>query len=265
MIPYPKIDPVFLRIGPLAFRWYGLMYALSFFSALFVIGREAQRKDLRLKKEELSDLILWAAIGVIAGGRLGYILFYNLGYYLENPSKIPAIWEGGMSFHGGLLGVLVAGWLFSRSRRRRFLPLGDAAVIAAPIGLGLGRIGNFINGELFGRPTDLPWCMVFPAGGELCRHPSQLYQTLLEGPLLFGILYLIGRKNFPAGVTLWSFFLFYGLFRFLVEFFREPDPQLGLVAGLLSMGQILSLPMFAVGLIMAWIAYRGRFAQGSRA
>ncbi|MBI3805022.1 MAG: prolipoprotein diacylglyceryl transferase [Nitrospirae bacterium] len=253
---YPNLDPVFIRIGPLAFRWYGLMYAISFIAAIFVIRVTAIRKGLKITKEEISDLMLYAAIGVILGGRLGYVLFYNLPFYLENPSKIIAVWEGGMSFHGGLIGVLVAGALFCKRYGYSFYEVADVAILAVPIGLGLGRIGNFINGELYGRPTDVPWCMIFPQGGEVCRHPSQLYQAGLEGIALFAILWLLSYRNLPRGVLFWAFFLFYGLFRFIAEFFRQPDPQLGLILGPFSMGQLLSLPMFLIGAIMAWLQYQ---------
>src|SRR5579884_619356 len=261
MIKYPNFDPVFIRIGPLAFRWYGLMYALSFIAGIFVIRTTAIRKRLKITNEEVSDLMLYAAIGVILGGRLGYVIFYNLRFYLENPSKIFAVWEGGMSFHGGLIGVLIAGYLFCKRHGYSFYEVADVAILAVPIGLGLGRIGNFINGELYGRQTDVPWCMVFPQGGDVCRHPSQLYQAGLEGVVLFLILFTLSYRNLPRGVLFWTFFIFYGLFRFVVEFFRQPDPQLGFVLGPFSMGQILSLPMFILGGVMVAIQYQ----KGARA
>jgi phosphatidylglycerol---prolipoprotein diacylglyceryl transferase len=265
MIPYPNIDPVFIRIGPLAFRWYGLMYALSFISAVFLIRITAIRKNLKITQDQISDLMLYAAVGVILGGRLGYVLIYNPSFYFTNPSKIFAVWEGGMSFHGGLAGVIIAGTLFCRRHHFSFYEVADVAVISVPVGLGLGRIGNFINGELYGRPTDVLWCMVFPQGGPVCRHPSQLYQAGLEGAALFIILWALSRKNLPRGVTFWSLVMFYGLFRFVSEFFREPDPQLGLLIGPFSMGQLLSLPMFLLGLIMVWRCYtRGVPEAGSK-
>jgi phosphatidylglycerol:prolipoprotein diacylglycerol transferase len=265
MIRYPEIDPVFLRIGPLAFRWYGLMYAVSFVAGIFLIRYMAVKKKLGLTKEQASDLILYAALGVILGGRLGYILFYNPSFYFANPVKIVAVWEGGMSFHGGLIGVLLAGYLFCRSRGLPFLAVADIAVVAAPVGLGLGRVGNFINGELFGRPTDVPWCMIFPAGGDLCRHPSQLYEAFLEGVVLFLILFFLSRSEaIPRGVPFWSLFLFYGLFRFVVEFFRQPDPQLGLILGPFSMGQALSFPMFVIGLVMVVRSWSSPFPRVPR-
>jgi phosphatidylglycerol---prolipoprotein diacylglyceryl transferase len=266
MIPYPNIDPVFIRIGPLAFRWYGLMYALSFISAVFLIRVTAIRKNLKITQDQISDLMLYAAVGVILGGRLGYVFIYNPSLYFTNPSKIFAVWEGGMSFHGGLAGVIIAGTLFCRRHHFSFYEVADVAVISVPVGLGLGRIGNFINGELYGRPTDVPWCMVFPQGGPVCRHPSQLYQAGLEGAALFIILWGLSRKKLPRGVTFWSLVMFYGLFRFVSEFFREPDPQLGLLIGPFSMGQLLSLPMFLLGLIMVWRCHtRGVPEAGSKA
>lgn len=258
MISYPQIDPVFFRIGPLSFRWYGLMYAISFVTAMFLIRYMAARKQIDLSKNQISDLILYSAVGVILGGRVGYMLFYNPVFYLTNPSKMLAVWEGGMSFHGGFLGVLTAGYFFCRSRKLSYLSVADVAVITVPIGLGLGRLGNFINGELFGRETDVPWCMVFPTGGDVCRHPSQLYQAMLEGVVLFTILFFMSRAQLPRGVPFWSLFLFYGLFRFIVEFFREPDAQLGFVVGSFTMGQVLSLPMIIIGLVMVGRTFQSR-------
>jgi phosphatidylglycerol:prolipoprotein diacylglycerol transferase len=256
MIPYPKIDPVFLQIGPLAFRWYGLMYALAFLFANWFIPRMAKVRKLALTPEHLSDFIFYVAIGVILGGRLGYILFYNIGFYLEHPLSIFSIWEGGMSFHGGMLGVVIAGALFCRSRGISFYQMADASLVSLPVGLGLGRIGNFINGELVGRPTDVPWCMVFPGAGPECRHPSQLYQAGLEGVVLFFILWTLSRRSTAPGLICGSFFLFYGLFRMMTEFFRQPDDHIGFVIASFSMGQLLSLPMFVVGILIVARALR---------
>src|SRR5438067_1818079 len=255
MIPYPNIDPVFLRLGPIQFRWYGLMYLLGLAAAYFVIKFQAAAHKVSLTKEQIYDLIVYAAVGVFAGGRLGYTLFYNLSYYLEHPAKIVAVWEGGMSFHGGLLGTILAMWLFARRRGFSFYTIADLATPAVPIGLGLGRLGNFINGELYGRPTDVPWCMVFDAtgGGPLCRHPSQLYEVLLEGVLLFTVVWLMGRRRRPPGTLFWTFITGYAACRIFVEFFREPDAHLGLLAGIVSMGQLLSVPMLVLGLCMLWV------------
>lgn len=258
MIPFPNIDPVFLRLGPLQFRWYGLMYLLSLTAAYFIIKARAASRRITLSQEQLYDLIVYAAIGVFAGGRLGYTLFYNLSYYLEHPAKIVAVWEGGMSFHGGLLGTIAAMWLFCRRRGIPFYMIADLAAITVPIGLGLGRIGNFINGELYGRPTDVDWCMVFPGGGPECRHPSQLYEAGLEGGLLFILLWLIGRYPTPPGTQAWSLITGYGLCRVVVEFFREPDLHLGFILGPLTMGQVLSTPMILLGAFMLAWGYQKR-------
>ena len=224
-IPYPHIDPVFLRLGPLQFRWYGLMYLLGLTAGYFLVRRKAAERQIALTPEQLSDMIVYAAVGIFAGGRLGYTLFYNFPYYIQNPLKIVAVWEGGMSFHGGLLGTIIALTLYAKRNGFPIYTVADLATPTVPIGLGLGRIGNFINGELWGRPTDVPWCMVFPQADEACRHPSQLYQAAMEGPLLFLILWVLSGRKVPRGVVFWSFFLFYGLFRFITEFFRQPDPH----------------------------------------
>lgn len=255
-LPYPEIDPVFFRIGPLAFRWYGLMYLLGLGSAYWLIKVRSASKRIPLSPQQLSDLIVFAAFGVFVGGRLGYILFYNLSFYLEHPFKIFAVWEGGMSFHGGLIGTCVAIWLFCIKRGFPIWPMADLAAGATPIGLGFGRLGNFINGELFGRATDVDWCMVFPQGGPDCRHPSQLYEAGLEGLLLFIILTYISRQRTPPGTVFWSFICGYGLARFFVEFFRQPDSHLGFIFQWVTMGQILCLPMIVGGLFMIVRGYR---------
>ncbi|MBI3359361.1 MAG: prolipoprotein diacylglyceryl transferase [Nitrospirae bacterium] len=258
---YPNIDPVFLKIGPLSFRWYGLMYAVSFILAAFLIPIIAVRKKVKITKEAISDLLFYAAFGVIVGGRFGYILFYNPVFYFTNPSKLFAVWEGGMSFHGGLSGAIIAGILFCQRRKYSFYELADISMVSVSIGLGLGRIGNFINGELFGRPTNLPWCMVFPQGGNLCRHPSQLYQAALEGCAISFILWFLSNKDLPRGTIFWSFILLYGLFRFLVEFVRQPDAHIGFLFQYFSMGQLLSLPMFVSGAVMLWFLKRKTVAS----
>jgi phosphatidylglycerol:prolipoprotein diacylglycerol transferase len=255
-IPYPNIDPVFLHLGPLQFRWYGLMYLLGLVAAYFLISLRVRTQQLPLTKDQIYDMIVYAAVGVFVGGRLGYTLFYNLPYYLSNPAKIVAVWEGGMSFHGGLLGTVLALVWFSRKKGLPTLTVADLAAGAVPVGLGLGRIGNFINGELYGRPTDVPWCMVFPAGGAACRHPSQLYEAGLEGVFLFTMLWFIGRTPKTPGTVLWSFITGYGCCRMAVEFFREPDTHLGFVFGPFSMGQVLSLPMIFLGIFMLVLSYR---------
>jgi phosphatidylglycerol:prolipoprotein diacylglycerol transferase len=229
------------------------MYLLGLTTAYFVIKFRAASQKVSLTKEQIYDLIVYAAVGVFAGGRLGYTLFYNLPYYLDHPAKIVAVWEGGMSFHGGLLGTILAVWLFARRRGFSFYTIADLATPCVPIGLGLGRLGNFINGELYGRPTDVSWCMVFPGGGPECRHPSQLYEAGLEGGLLFVVLWLISRQPTPPGTMCWSLITGYGLCRVIVEFFREPDMHLGFIFGPFSIGQVLSAPMILIGAVMlAW-------------
>lgn len=255
-MPFPHIDPVFFRLGPLEFRWYGLMYIIGFICAYFLILAGVKRKNIGLTRDDVADFVFAVAMGIIIGGRLGYVLFYNLPVYLSHPLKIFAVWEGGMSFHGGLAGGILAGFFFVRKKKIPFFALADIVAQTIPIGLGLGRIGNFINGELYGRVTTMPWGIVFPGGGNLPRHPSQLYEAVLEGPLLFFIIWLLERKERPGGVASWSFIALYGLFRFTVEFFREPDQQLGFIAGHFSMGQMLSFPMFILGAVMVWRTYR---------
>lgn len=245
---FPHIDPVIFSIGPLAVRWYGMMYLLGFVGGFFMMCHIARLREYPIDKEGISDLLFYAVLGVVIGGRLGYTLFYNSGYYFSHPLKIFFVWEGGMSFHGGVLGVLTVLLIFCVRRRFSLLMLGDLAVAAVPIGLGLGRIGNFINGELWGRVTDLPWGMVFPNAGPLPRHPSQLYEAGLEGLVLLLIIYSLHRFKVRTGIPSFSFLLGYGCFRFLVEFVRQPDAQLGFLWGGATMGQLLSLPMILIGL-----------------
>jgi phosphatidylglycerol---prolipoprotein diacylglyceryl transferase len=253
---FPQIDPVFLRIGPLQFRWYGLMYVLAFVATYLILRSEARRKQLPLTGDDVADLVFFGAMGVVLGGRLGYILFYKLPFYLAHPLQIFAVWEGGMSFHGGFLGVIIAFVIYSRRKKIPFFTLIDMAALCAPVGLGLGRIGNFINGELYGRETDAPWGMVFPGGGSAPRHPSQLYEAFLEGLVLFFIVRAVSRRSPVTGVAGWTFVAGYGLFRFMVEFFRQPDDHLGLLVAFFSMGQLLSFPMFLLGSFMAFRLYR---------
>ncbi len=252
---YPQIDPVALSLGPLSIHWYGLMYLLAF-AFVWLLGRfRANRSDWQAN--QFDDLLFYGAIGVIIGGRLGYALFYDLPASLANPLSLLKIWQGGMSFHGGLLGVLVAFWYFGRKTGKRFFEVSDFIAPLVPIGLMLGRIGNFINGELWGRVSDVPWAMVFPGAGPLPRHPSQLYQAALEGLLLFIILWFYSAKPRPRAAVSGLFLLGYGVFRFIVEFVRVPDPQYGYLAfGWLTMGQILCLPMILGGIAMMVWAYR---------
>ena len=270
MLPYPQIDPVILEIGPLALRWYGLMYLIGFLSSYFLVRRQILTSDnqtenaITLELNHLDSLFLWLVIGIIAGGRLGYVLFYNLPYYSEHILEIFATWHGGMSFHGGAAGAIIAGWLYSRWNRIDFWLWADRFVVTAPIGLGLGRIGNFINGELYGRPSDVPWAMIFPGGGMIPRHPSQLYEAFLEGVLLFAILWPLSKKKWPYGRKLAIFLMLYAVVRTIAEFFREPDPQLGFVLlGVITMGQVLSLAFLGLGLFLWW--YLGKRPPDSSA
>jgi phosphatidylglycerol:prolipoprotein diacylglycerol transferase len=251
LIPYPNISPVIFKLGPIQVRWYGMMYLLGFAAGYFILRRLTSRAGGRFKGPLIADFLAYAAIGIVAGGRIGYVIFYNLSYYLQHPMEVLAVWHGGLSFHGGFVGVIIAGLIFLKRNGLGFYEVADKVVVPVPVGLGLGRIGNFINGELVGRPTDLPWCMVF-SPGDVCRHPSQLYEAVLEGGLLFAVMWTLGRGERPKGVVFWSFVGLYGFLRFLVEFFRQPDPQLGLVLGPFSMGQLLSLPMAVLGGVMVW-------------
>jgi phosphatidylglycerol:prolipoprotein diacylglycerol transferase len=257
-IPYPNISPVFLELGPLQFRWYGLMYLIGLAGAYFLIMRRVESRGLSMTRDQVYNMVVWAAFGVFLGGRLGYTLFYNFSYYVQHPANILAIWEGGMSFHGGLLGVIVALFWFSQRQGIPAYQIADLAAAATPIGLGFGRLGNFINGELYGRATDVDWCMVFPNGGPACRHPSQLYEAGLEGVFLFTLLWFIAKTKPPPGTVFWSFITGYGVCRMIVEFVREPDAQLGFIFGSFSMGQLLSFPMVVVGIVMLAIGYQRR-------
>jgi phosphatidylglycerol:prolipoprotein diacylglycerol transferase len=258
MLVHPQFDPIAIALGPLAVRWYGLMYVLAF-AAFILLGRWRARAypERGWKAAELDDLLFWGVIGVVVGGRLGQVLFYDPAYYLANPAEILAVWRGGMSFHGGLLGVLLALAWHARKTGRSFLEVGDFVAPLIPLGLMLGRIGNFINGELWGRPADptLPWAMVFPQVDALPRHPSQIYQAGLEGLLLFVILWLYTRAPRPVGAASGLFLVGYGGFRFLAEYFRDPDPGIFGHSDVVSMGQWLSLPMILAGL---WLWTRAR-------
>jgi phosphatidylglycerol:prolipoprotein diacylglycerol transferase len=254
----PVIDPVFLRLGPLEFRWYGLMYIIGFLAAYFIIKSQAKRRGLGLSTDAVADIVFFIAMGIVLGGRSGYILFYNLSWYLDHPLKVFAVWEGGMSFHGGMLGGVIAAFYVFRKNSLDFWQMLDIVALTVPIGLGLGRLGNFINGELFGRVTDHTWGIVFPSGGPLPRHPSQLYEAFLEGVVLLALAWGIDRTKPPKGIVFWTIVAGYGLFRFCVEFFREPDQQLGFLWGGATMGQLLSLPMFLVGVVMIVRGYLRR-------
>ncbi|HQT81116.1 MAG: prolipoprotein diacylglyceryl transferase [Ferrovum sp. 37-45-19] len=251
MLVHPNFDPVAIHLGPLTVRWYGLMYLFGFLAGSYA-GRWRINTQpwLKWSVEEVDQLLTYVVFGVIVGGRLGYVLFYKPEYYFSHPLEIVALWKGGMSFHGGFLGVTVASSLFARRSQRRWLDITDFVAPLVTFGLGFGRLGNFINGELPGRPTSLPWGMIFPNTDLIARHPSQLYEALLEGLVLGTFLFLASRKQRPTGVLSAYFLMGYGSFRFLVEFTREPDNFLGLLDLGLSMGQWLSLPMIIAGLIL---------------
>ena len=253
---FSQIDPVAFSLGPLSVRWYGLMYLFGFAFAMWLAGRRADAPSSGWTRNEVSDLLFYGFLGVILGGRIGYVLFYNFDLFLADPTYLFKIWTGGMSFHGGLIGVITAMIWFAHKTKRHFFTVADFVAPLIPFGLGVGRIGNFMNGELWGRVTDVPWAIIFPEAGSEPRHPSQLYQFALEGVVLFIILNLFWRKNPPRGAISGMFLLFYGLFRFLVEFVRQPDSQLGLYFQEFSMGQILSTPMIIIGALMIWVAYK---------
>lgn len=263
-IAFPILDPVLFEIGPFAVRWYALAYIVGILLAWRYGLYLARRPQAQITPQQFDDLLLYATLGVILGGRLGYVLFYKPGYFIEYPAEILMVWQGGMSFHGGLLGVIIAMLLYARAQKIAFFAIADIAACATPIGLFLGRLANFVNGELYGRPTELPWGIVFPDGGPMARHPSQLYEAFLEGIVLFAILFLVARfsdallrRGFLSGL----FLVLYGLFRSLVEILREPDAHLGYIGGV-TMGQILSLPMILIGLLFIWQAQRRPRSQG---
>jgi phosphatidylglycerol:prolipoprotein diacylglycerol transferase len=254
MIAYPQIDPVALQLGPLTIHWYGIMYLLGFGAAYWLGIQRARKNPKAWNANEIGDLVFYCAIGAVLGGRLGYIIFYKAGFYLSNPLEVLQVWKGGMAFHGGLIGVLLAIWLYARKTDRSFFQVGDFVAPMVPIGLLCGRVGNFINQELWGRQTDVPWAMVFPAGGNVARHPSMLYEAALEGVVLFCILWWYSVRPRAVGRVSGLFMIFYGLFRFLVEFYRVPDAHLGYLAlDWVTMGQLLSLPMILFG---AWLLTR---------
>jgi len=255
VIPFPYIDPVLVQVGPFAIRWYALAYIVGIIAG-WMYSRHLIRTErlwggpAPLKIIDFDDFVLWVTLGIILGGRIGYVLFYNLPYFAANPLEIFQLWNGGMSFHGGFTGCVVAVVLFARARGIPIMSLGDLTCAAAPIGIFLGRIANFINGELWGRPADVPWAMIFPNGGPLPRHPSQLYEAGLEGLAMFiflAVMIRMGALKKP-GLIIGSFACFYAVARSFSEFFREPDAQLGFLWGGATMGQLLSIPLFIAGL-----------------
>lgn len=258
MLTYPTIDPIAFHLGPLPVHWYGLMYLIGFMSAWALLAWRLRTSNIGFTADQLSDIIFYGALGTIIGGRLGYVLFYDWPQFISQPLQLFKIWQGGMSFHGGLLGVLVAMTIFARKYGKTFLEVTDFISPVVPIGLAAGRIGNFINGELWGRVTDVPWAMIFPNAGNLPRHPSPLYEFLLEGVLLFLILWFFSSKPKPRGAVSGLFALCYGTFRIIAECFREPDVQIGFLVFGLTEGQLLSIPLVIVGIgLLVW-AYRGK-------
>ncbi|MBW2659735.1 MAG: prolipoprotein diacylglyceryl transferase [Deltaproteobacteria bacterium] len=253
---FPNIDPIIFSLGPLHVRWYGLMYVLGFTATYLLVRKQIRQFNYREMEEHYENLNVVLILCVILGGRAGYVLFYNFSYYFTHPAEIVAIWSGGMSFHGACIALVVGGWIYCRKNGLDYWKSADIYIVTIPVGIGLGRIGNFINGELYGRETDLPWGMIFPAGGDVVRHPSQLYEALLEGALLFIILWSLRSKPWqerpmwPHGSILALFMICYGLFRITVELFRQPDPQIGYLFSTFTMGQLLSAVMVAGGLLL---------------
>ncbi|NTW29563.1 MAG: prolipoprotein diacylglyceryl transferase [Coriobacteriia bacterium] len=267
-IAFPAVDPVALRLGAFTVRWYGIAYLIGFIGAYCVMRWLVRRWGIRLSDDDLLSVVLAAIVGVILGGRLGYVAFYGEGYYWQHPGQILSTWDGGMSFHGGLIGILLAGLIAARAMGIPWLTLGDLGAVGAPIGLFFGRIANFINDELWGRATTAPWGVVFPGAGTLPRHPSQIYEALLEGVVLFVVLLWMATRSShpPRGVIVGWFLTLYGVFRIFVEFFRQPDVQIGFLSGGFTMGQLLSVPVVAVGIaVVIWSHRRGLPEEGRSA
>jgi len=260
VIPYPHIDPVIVQIGPLAVRWYGMMYVAGFGLSYLLLLYQVGRRSVAVTRAQIDDLYFYLILGLLVGARLGYVIFYNLPFFLEHPVEIFVLWHGGMSFHGGLIGAFLAGYVGIRRKKIDFWKAADLIIPTAPVGIGLGRLGNFINGELYGKPSDVPWAMIFPEGGPVARHPSQLYEAFLEGLLLFLILWFYKDKKKRDGDVFALFLICYGFFRTFCEFFREPDVQVGYIFGIITMGQILSLSMVCIGLFLkyGYLRRRGR-------
>lgn len=265
VIPYPIIDPVLVEFGPFAIRWYALAYISGLLIGWRMTRVLARRPPYKIRDLDIDDLLLWVTLGVVLGGRLGYVLFYKPAFYLAHPDAALRVWEGGMSFHGGLIGVLLAVWLFARRRKIPFVTLGDLLAVVFPIGLFLGRLANFVNGELYGRPSDVPWAMVFPTDPQgLPRHPSQLYEATLEGLVLFAVLFGLSRHErvrARTGMLSGTFLLGYALCRMIAELFRKPDDFLGFLFWQTTMGQLLSLPMALVGI---WLIVRSKGIASAR-
>ena len=250
MLKYPDINPSIIKFGSLDIRWYGFLYIVGFMIGYIFLRKLLKYRKINLKKDEYENMLFTIMLGIIIGGRLGYVLFYNLSYYFSHPLDIFKVWEGGMSFHGGAIASIILGYFFCKKHKLSFYQLADPVLPLASIGLGLGRLGNFINAELYGRVTNVPWAMIFPTDPQkLPRHPSQLYEIFLEGIVLFVVSFLMLKKISKPGIVFWTWIGLYGLFRFLVEFVREPDTQLGFVLGPLTMGQVLSSLMIISSII----------------
>ena len=260
---YHNINPVLLHVGPLEVRYYGVLYALGFVIAYFLIYYLAKNKDIGLSKDDVADLLLYLVIGVVAGARIVYVVFYNAFFYMQNPLEIFAIWHGGLSFHGGLAGAVIATLFFCRKKKLEFYDIADIVVLPAALGLALGRIGNFMNGEIYGRLTDVSWCIDYSKNQYManppqgCRHPSQIYESF-KNLLMFAVLWFVKDKKMPKGFMFWSFVTMYGLLRTIMEFFREPDEQIGFIFHYFTMGQLLSFPLFLLGLFMLFRISRNK-------
>ena len=261
-VAFPYIDPIIFSFGPISVRWYAVSYIAGLLIGIKYIGYFVSRSPHAMNRKNTDDLLVWLTLGVILGGRLGYVVFYNLEFYINNPIAIFKVWEGGMAFHGGLIGVVCSIILFCRHRKLNILAVSDAVACATPIGLFFGRIANFINGELFGRVSDVPWAMFFPRGGDLPRHPSQLYEAGLEGFLLFiCLLFLSKNKNLreQPGFLSGAFMVGYAFFRVIIEFYREPDAHIGILYNYFTLGQFLSVPLLFLGI---YLIYSSRKMHG---
>ncbi|MCD4817883.1 MAG: prolipoprotein diacylglyceryl transferase [Candidatus Cloacimonetes bacterium] len=249
MLPFPNFSPTIIKLGMFEIRWYALLYIISFIVGHIFLKKFYKKSNINLSKDQYENWMFQLMLGVIIGGRVGYLLFYNLKYYIYNPLKVFAVWEGGMSFHGGALGVIIFAYFFCRKHKLNFFKMADPAMSLVAVGLGLGRLGNFINAELYGRITNVKWAIIFPNSDGEPRHPSQIYEFLLEGVVLFFLCFFLYQKKLKDGIVFWAFIASYGIFRFLIEFTREPDAHLGFVLGNFTQGQILSFTMVIVGLI----------------
>lgn len=260
-LTYPSIDPVIFQVGPLAVHWYGVAYIIGFLVAGWLFAWLNKRWRVGLSADDVLTVVLYCVIGVLVGGRLGYVIFYGGSTYWHDPTQIFRVWNGGMSWHGGFAGILLAGVLLVRKFKVPFLRLADMAAVGAPVGFFFGRLANFVNDELWGRVSTVPWAMVFPSGGPEPRHPSQLYEAVLEGLVMFVVLVLLARRKRPDGFYFGMFMLMYGCFRFFVEFFREPDAQLGFLWGGATMGQLLSIPVALAGAWFVWWSFKRAKAE----